>query len=136
MLHITKLKPLFTGVLTTAEKYDKDVAENGLIVHTEGELKLYQRVIAIGSTVRDIAVGDKIVFDPKNYMIMKYDPNSVKEDMGMNKVVRFAFPFVNIFDENDKEIECLLLNDRDIRYVYEGEERFNNIIIPDNKLIV
>ena len=69
-------------------------------------------------------------------MIMKYDPNSVKEDMGMNKVLRFAFPFVNIFDENDKEIECLLLNDRDIRYVYEGEERFNNIIIPDKKLIV
>lgn len=136
MLHIRKIKPLFTTVVTTGYKYEEDMHENGLIVAKKGDLKLYQKVIAVGSSVRDIQVGDTVMFNPKNYAVMKYDPNSVKNDMDMNKVVKWNLPWVIVDDENGKPQDCLLLNDRDIQFVFEGEEVNEKIIIPDKPSII
>lgn len=136
MLHIRKIKPLFTTVVTTGYKYEEDMHENGLIVAKKGDLKLYQKVIAVGSAVRDIQVGDTVMFNPKNYAVMKYDPNSVKNDMDMNKVVKWNLPWVIVDDENGKPQDCLLLNDRDIQFVFEGEEVNEKIIIPDKPSII
>lgn len=52
MLEITKVKPLFTSIVTTADRFDKDIVEGGLIMAKKGDLKLWQRVVAIGSSVR------------------------------------------------------------------------------------
>ncbi len=136
MLHIRKIKPLFTTVVTTGYKYEEDMHENGLIVAKKGDLKLYQKVIAVGSSVRDIQVGDTVMFNPKNYAVMKYDPNSVKNDMDMNKVVKWNLPWVIVDDENGKPQDCLLLNDRDIQFVFEGEEVNEKIIIPNKPNII
>jgi len=136
MLHIKKLKPLSTYLLTTANRYEEDMRENGLIVATQGDLKLYQTVLEVGPIVRDIKVGDQVMIDPKNYMVMKYDPNSIKNDMDMNKVIRWNFPFVEVDDEKGKAKECLLLTDRDIKFVFEGEETNETIIIPDKSIIL
>lgn len=136
MLHIKKLKPLSTYLLTTANRYEEDMRENGLIVATQGDLKLYQTVLEVGPIVRDIKVGDQVMIDPKNYMVMKYDPNSIKNDMDMNKVIRWNFPFVEVDDEKGKTKECLLLTDRDIKFVFEGEETNETIIIPDKSIIL
>lgn len=136
MLHIKKLKPLSTYLLTTANRYEEDMRENGLIVATQGDLKLYQTVLEVGPIVRDIKVGDQVMIDPKNYMVMKYDPNSIKNDMDMNKVIRWNFPFVEVDDEKGKAKECLLLTDRDIKFVFEGEETNETIIIPDKTIIL
>ena len=136
MLHIRKIKPLFTTVVTTGYKYEEDMHENGLIVAKKGDLKLYQKVIAVGSSVRDIQVGDTVMFNPKNYAVMKYDPNSVKNDMDMNKVVKWNLPWVIVDDENGKPQDCLLLNDRDIQFVFEGEEVNEKIISPDKPSII
>ena len=141
MLHIKKIKPLFTNILVTGNKYEKDVKENGLIVEKAGELKLYQTVIAVGPMVRGIEVGDTIMFNPKSYEIKQYDPNSVKEDMGMNKVIRYKLPWVTVYDEEDKPQDCLLLTDRDIEFVYEGKEvtpdsSESKLIIPKEKKII
>lgn len=131
MLRIKSIKPLFTSVLTTGDKYKEDMRENGIIVANKGDLKLYQKVLAIGSSVRDIQVGDMVMIDPKNYALMKYDKNSLKNDMDMNQVVRWNLPWVIVDDESGNPQDCLLLNDRDIRFVFDGEEKNESIIIPD-----
>ena len=139
MLRIRKIKPLFTNILVTGEKYDKDEKDGALIIAKKGDLKLYQTVLEVGSMVRDIKVGDKVMINPKNYEVKKYDPNSVKEDMGMNKIVGYNMPWVTIEDEGELK-ECLLLIDRDIEFVFEGEEvsesNGNTLILPKDKKII
>ena len=130
MLEIKEIKPLFTSILTTGDKYDEDMRENGIIVANKGDLKLYQKVLAVGSSVRDVHVGDMVMFDPKNYAVMKYNPNSLKNDMDMNKVIKWNFPWVNVNGSN-----CLLLDQRDLKYVFVGEEKNESIILPNRSVI-
>lgn len=136
MLHIKKIKPLFTKVLTTGDRYEDDMYTKGIIVANKGELKLYQKVLAVGTSVRDIKVGDTVMINPNNYAVMKYDPNSIKNDMDMNKRIKWNLPWVTIDDENGKPKECLLLNDRDIEFVFEGEEKSETIIVEDNNILL
>lgn len=140
MLHIKEIKPLFTNILVTGNKYEEDEKQNGLIIAKKGDLKLYQTVMAVGSMVRDVKVGDQVMINPKNYAVKKYDPNSVKEDMGMNSTTGYNMPWVTIDDEEGNPKECLLLIDRDIEFVFEGEEvpeEKTTLIMPkDKKLIV
>lgn len=136
MLHIKKIKPLFTKVLTTGDRYEEDMYTKGIIVANKGELKLYQKVLAVGTSVRDIKVGDTVMINPNNYAVMKYDPNSIKNDMDMNKKISWNLPWVTIDNENGKPKECLLLNDRDIEFIFEGEEKNEKIIVEDNKILL
>lgn len=140
MLRIKEIKPLFTNILVTGNKYEEDEKQNGLIIAKKGDLKLYQTVMAVGSMVRDVKVGDQVMINPKNYAVKKYDPNSVKEDMGMNSTIGYNMPWVTIDDEDGNPEECLLLIDRDIEFVFEGEEvpeEKTTLIMPkDKKLIV
>ena len=77
------------------------------------------------------------MIDPSRYAVMKYDANSVKNDMDMNKIVKWNLPWVTLDDDNDNPMDCLLLTDRDIQFVFEGEETNESIIMPDKpKLIV
>lgn len=137
MLHIKEIKPLYTNVLTTGNKYEADEKENGLIIAKKGDLKLYQTVIAVGTTVRDIKVGDLVMINPDGYKVTKYDPNSVKEDMGMNQIIGYKMPWVTMDDADGNPQECLLLKDRDIEFVFSGEERNDSsLIMPKpNKII-
>ena len=139
-LHIKKIKPLFTNILVTGDKYEEDVKSNGMIIYQKGDLKLYQTVLEVGSMVRDIKVGDKVMITPKNYEVKKYDSNSIKEDMGMNKIISYNMPWVTIEDKGELK-ECLLLIDRDIEFVFEGEEVKDpepktTLIMPKEKKII
>ena len=136
MLHIKTLKPLFTSILTTGEKYEEDMRENGIIVANKGDLKAYQKVLAIGSSVRDIQVGDTVMIDIKHFAVMKLDPNSIKRDMDLDKVVRWDIPWIIVDDTEGKPQDCLLINDRDVKFVFEGEEKNESIIIPDKPTII
>ena len=136
ILHIKKIKPMFTSILTTGTLYENDVTENGIIMFKKGDLKLYQKVVAVGSSVRDIKVGDMIVFDPKPYLVMKYNPNSVQNDFDNNKIIKANFPWVQVDDENGKPQNMLLLNDRDVRFVFEGEEKAESIIVPEKPTLI
>jgi co-chaperonin GroES (HSP10) len=140
MLHIKTIKPLFTNILVTGDKYEEDEKQNGLIIAKKGDLKLYQTVMAVGSMVRDIKTGDKVMINPKQYAVKKYDPNSVKEDMGMNSTIGYNMPWVTIDDAEGNPQECLLLVDRDIEFVSEGveiqEEPKSKLIMPKNKIML
>ena len=114
MLHVTKIKPTFNHVL-----------------------KLWQTVIAVGSTVRDIKVGDKVMIIPDHFAVKKYNKNSVQNDLDNNPVLTYNFPFETIDDEKGEPHDCLYISDNDIRYVFEGEEKEEAIIVPGKpKLIV
>lgn len=144
MLQITKVKPLFTSIVTTADRFDKDIVEGGLIMAKKGDLKLWQKVVAIGSSVRDIKVGDMVMINADHYALKRYDKNSLQNDLDNNPTIKYAFNFLAIYDGGTPK-ECLLLNDRDILYAFEGKEIDNTalpsdnntkIILPSNKLIV
>lgn len=139
MLHIKKIKPLFTGILTTGERYSEDVRDNGLIIANKGDLKTYQKVLAIGSSVRDIEVGDTVMIDMLHFAQLKYNPNSVQNDFDNNKVTKWNIPWVIVDDEQGNSKDCLLIDNRDVKFVFEGEEKKDEdagIILPKKDLIL
>lgn len=136
MLHITKIKPLFTSIVTTGDRCDKDVTVGGIIVANKGDLKSWQTVLAVGSAVRDISVGDKVMVNMENYAVKRYDKNSIQNDLGNNKTLTYAFNWVTLDGDGGGPRECLLLNDRDVQYVFEGEERDEAVVIPSKKILL
>ena len=139
MLKIEEIKPRFTDILVTGNEYEQDEKENGLIVAKKGDLKLYQTVLAVGSMIRDIKVGDQVMINPDGYKVTQYDPNSVKQDMGMNKIIGYKMPWVVIDDTEGNPQRCLLLKDRDIEYVFVGketEESKETLIMPKEKKLI
>ena len=136
MLHITKIKPTFNHILITGDLFEKDMIENGVIIAKKGDLKLWQTVVATGSTVRDIKVGDKVMILPDHFAVKKYNKNSVQNDLDNNPVLTYNFPFETIDDINGEPHEYLYISDNDVRYVFEGEEKEETLILPKKKLIL
>ena len=135
MLKIKKFKPMFTSMLVTGEKYSEDMYDDhGLIECKKGDLKTYQKVLEVGPSVRDIKVGDMVMINIMHFAVMEYDPNSVKNDMGMNKVKRWNFNWVTVNDQ-----DCLVIDQQDVMFGFEGEEVQgvkNPIIVPKEKKII
>ena len=138
MLKIKTIKPLFTSIVTTGDKFEKDVTVGGIIQQDQkkGDLKLYQKVLAVGSAVRDIKVGDMVMINPIAYVRKKYSKDSVQNDMDNNPTLSINIPTVPVTDEGGNISECLLLTDRDIQFVFEGEEVNESIIIPEKKKLI
>lgn len=138
MLHIKKIKPLFTSVITTADKFEEDVKVGGIIQQdqTQGSLKLYQKVLAVGPYVKDISVGDMVMINPAAYIHRKYDKNSIQNDLNNNPKLSVEIPTFPVYGDSNEVEECLLINDRDVQFVYEGEEVDDTIIIPNKKIIL
>ena len=60
---------MFTSLITTMDKYEQDKLTNGGLIDTakqQGTLKEYQKVLAIGDSVRNIKVGDLVCINPDN----------------------------------------------------------------------
>lgn len=131
MLNIKSIRPMFTGILTTGERYTEDMRTGGVIVANKGDLKAYQKVLAVGPLVRDINVGDQVMIDLSHFAVMKLDPNSIKKEFDMDKVVRWNIPWITVNGE-----ECLLINDRDVKFVFEGEETNEPLIMPEKPKII
>lgn len=137
MLHIKTIKPLFTSIVTTGDKFQEDVTVGGIIQQDQkkGDLKLYQKVLAVGSSVRDIKVGDMVMINPIAYVHKKYSKDSIQNDMDNNPTLSIDIPTITLYDEDDNPQECLLLTDRDIRFVFVGEEKNDNLILPNKPKI-
>lgn len=129
MIHIKKIKPMFTSIVTTGDKFEEDMVESGVIVARKGDLKLWQKVIAVGDSVRCIKPGEMVMINAENYAIKRYDKNSLQNDLDNNPSLGYHFNWVTVDNENGDPQECLLLNDRDVLYAFEGEEVNNPIIV-------
>lgn len=119
-INIKKIRPLFSAVLTTAEKYEEDETTAGGIIDPtkkKGTLKEYQRVVAVGEYIKNINVGDLVCIDPKDYAIRKFNQNSVKADIMQNEVMGYNFNIVEL-----DGVPHLLLKDKDITFVVEDFE--------------
>lgn len=133
MLNIKKVKPMFTTIVTTMDKYEQDELIGGIIDNTkqQGTLKEYQRVIAIGNAVRDIKVGDLVSINPSRFAVKKHREGSLKDGIITdNPIVAFNFDTINI-DGNT----CLVLQDRDIEFIIEEFEEIPNEKISVNNVV-
>lgn len=140
MLKVKKIKPLFTAIITTMEKYEEDVrTASGLIDTTkqQGGLKEYQTVLAVGDSVRAIKVGDLVCVNPTRFAVKKHQAGSLKDGIVTdNPVVTYNFDVVEMDGK-----QCLLLQDRDIDFVIEEYEEIpdpipSTIIQPEKKLFI
>lgn len=127
MFKILKVKPLFTGIVTTSTKYVGDVTTaGGLLVDTtrmSGSLNPYQRVISVGDMCKDIEEGDIVKINFKRYAKAKHTPGAIDEAQNKqfdNMTVTYEIPMINLDGQ-----ECLFLQSNDIEYIvtkYEVDE--------------
>lgn len=140
MLNIKKIKPLNTQIITTADRYLEDQTISGSKLvdskRSAGALKEYQKVIAVGTFVRDVKVGDLVMINPRYYAQRKHEEGSLKDGVIMdNPVVRYNIPMI----EMDHK-KYLMLQDRDIDFVIEQweeeeEKEESPLIIPNTDII-
>lgn len=138
MLKVKKIRPLFTSLVTTMNKYKEDTIVGGLINPSKGKGSLmeYQTVLSVGSSVKDIKVGDLVCINPSRFAIKKHKEGSLKDGVITdNPVITYNFDVVEMDGQ-----QCLLLQDRDIDFIIEEYEEItdksSNIIQPEEKKII
>lgn len=121
MFTVKKVKPLFTNVITTAMRYENDFYTEGGIVmpnKMKGQLNAYQRVIAIGDTVRSVKVGDIVRINYNRYARIVHPKGNLNDDgteNDSNIQYNYSIPGIEI----DGIGKCLLIHDQDIELVVE-----------------
>jgi co-chaperonin GroES (HSP10) len=136
MIKVKSIKPMFTALITTMDLYNEDSMTAGGIIDTakqKGTVKEYQKVIAVGSQVRDIKVGDLVCIDATRFAVRKHKDDSLKVDIeGGNPVLEYRFDIVELDGKPH-----MLLQDRDIQFIIEEFEEIedkkptiSNIIQP------
>lgn len=133
-INIKKIKPLYTAIVTTMDKYEEDEYNGSLIdsTKTKGTLKEYQKVIAVGDLVKNIQVGDLVCINPSRYAVKKHKEGSLKDGVVTdNPVITYNF---NVVELNG--VPHLLLSDRDIEFVVEDYDETSIIMPEEKKLIV
>ena len=122
---IKKVRPLFTGVITTAKKYvgEQAAKKGSLIIDTrklDGSLNPYQTVISVGSTVRDVKEGDIVKINFSRYAIAQHRPGKVDAAENLQTDdVNWAYEIPKIVIE---DVDYLFIQDRDIEYIVEDYE--------------
>jgi len=99
-MKLNKITPAFTGILTTFDVYEKDTYLKGhyMIAHKAGEFKPLQKIVAVGSSVRDFKVGDIVAINYDKFAVKKYDANSIQNDIDNNKTISFNLPIYDLAD--------------------------------------
>jgi len=138
MLKVKDIRPVFTRLITTADRYEETQMTNGLIDvnKLEGRYKEYQRVVRVGSSVREVKEGDIVLIDPSRYMKRKFSDGSLREDFVENPIVEINIPTVTMGDE-----DYFMIDERDIAYVIADSEEVpdplpNPIIVPKKPKII
>ena len=111
MLRINKIKPLFTSLITTMDKYEQDIITDGGLIDTskqQGTLKEYQTVLAIGDSVRNIKVGDLVCVNPSRFAVKKHREGSMRDGVITdNPIVTYNFDIVETLKAIAKDFEPL-----------------------------
>lgn len=141
--NIKAIQPRFNYIITTADytdltqsaqkhaliytidgkKFEKEMEANSMLSIGEygGGLHSFQRVIAVGSFVKDIKVGDIVKINLTKYAQMKYEEGSIKGSIqDMNSVISYNVPKIKL-----NGVEYLKLADNDVDFIvtdYEGKE--------------
>lgn len=125
---------MFNRLLVTADIYT--YGKNEIAEHSEGVMKEFQTVLAVGGSVRDIKVGDVVNINPARYAVKKRNDNSLAADIAGNNIMSFQFERITV-DGKD----CILLYDSDINYIAEEYEEVKlktgdtGIVTPSAQII-
>lgn len=138
MLQVKSIRPVYTRLITTANRYTES-QKNGVLLDAsklEGRYKEYQTVVKVGSSVREVKEGEVVLIDPSRYMKRKYNDNSLREDFVENPIIEINIPTVTMNGE-----DYFMIEERDIAYVIEDSEEIpdsnpNNFILPKEKKII
>lgn len=120
MLNLLKIKPLFTKIVTTCEKYQEDQKKGNVIdvTKTSGTIKEYQRVVAVGSNPAGIEVGDYVMINPMRYAVTRHKEGSLKDGVITdNPVIGYNLPIIEI-----NGVDHMLLETADVMYIIEKFE--------------
>lgn len=140
MLKVKKIRPMFTALITTMDKYEQDVRTTGGLLDVnkqQGGLKEYQTVLAIGESVRGIKVGDLVCVNPTRFAVKKHQAGTLRDGVVTdNPVVKYNFDVVEMDGR-----QCLLLQDRDIDFIIEEYEEVPDptpspLIKPEEKKLI
>jgi len=122
---------MFTKIVTTADKYEEDITNGALISKQKDTLKEYQKVVAVGTSVSGIKVGDLVSINPTRYAVHKRKDNSLVNDIeGGNPVLSYKFDFVLL-----NNVPHLLLESADVEYIIEDYTE-DIIQVPNKEIIV
>lgn len=138
MLKVKSIRPVYTRLITTANRYTESQKVGSILDANklEGRYKEYQTVVKVGSSVREVKEGDVVLIDPSRYMKRKYNDNSLREDFVENPIVEINIPTVTMNDT-----DYFMIEERDIAYIIEDSEEVpdsnpNNLILPKEKKII
>lgn len=136
MINIKKIRPMFNQVICTMDIYgDEEIKSQDIIDYkkVQNPIKEYQKVVAVGPMVKNIAVGDLVMVNPKRYSKMKHQEGSLKDGViGDNMVVEYKFNVIEL-----DHMKYLLLTDQDIDFVIEEyEEEQDDIVEVKNDIIL
>ena len=119
-IRINEIQPLFTTIITTLDIYEEDLIENGVLKAPQGALRMYQKVLAVGDSVRGVKVGDIILLNFENYIKRKFKENSIKEDMSAQED-EYVYDIPRILIGGNI---CGKFQDRDVEGVITDFEEF------------
>lgn len=138
MLEIHDIRPVFSRLITTANKYESDQMTGSIVDANklEGRYKEYQTVVRVGSFVKEVKEGDVVLIDPTRYIRRKYSDNSLRNDFKENPIEEISIPTVTMNGE-----DYFLIEDRDIIYVISDydevpDEPASNLILPKSRKII
>lgn len=139
MLVIKKIQPMYTKILTTMCKYEEDeLTAGGLIdsTKTQGTLKEYQTVIAVGNSVRNVKVGDLVCINPERYAVKKHEAGSLKDGVITdNPVIKYNFNIMEL-----EGVPHLLLDENDVSFIItdyeEVMEQKSDLYVPKTQIIM
>ena len=139
MLVIKKIQPMYTKILTTMCKYEEDeMTASGLIdsTKTQGTLKEYQTVIAVGNSVRNVKVGDLVCVNPERYAVKKHEAGSLKDGVITdNPVIKYNFNIMEL-----EGVPHLLLDENDVSFIItdyeEVKEQKSDLYVPKTQIIM
>lgn len=125
MLNIKDIKPMYTSLLVTANRYTSDQLSGVLLDASklEGRYKEYQKVVRIGSSVREVKEGDLVLINPTRYIKRKYSDNSLREDFVENPITSIDIPVVTM-----NNVDYFMIDERDVEYIIVDSEE-----VPDQK---
>lgn len=139
MLVIKKIQPMYTKILTTMCKYEEDELTNGGLIDaskTQGTLKEYQTVIAVGNSVRNVKVGDLVCINPERYAVKKHEAGSLKDGVITdNPVIKYNFNIMEL-----EGVPHLLLDENDVSFIItdyeEVKEQKSDLYVPKTQIIM
>lgn len=139
MLVIKKIQPMYTKILTTMCKYEEDeMTAGGLIdsTKTQGTLKEYQTVVAVGNSVRNVKVGDLVCVNPERYAVKKHEAGSLKDGVITdNPVIKYNFNIMEL-----EGVPHLLLDENDVSFIItdyeEVKEQKSDLYVPKTQIIM